>query len=594
MNMLSTLVTIILATGAVQAEEPNVILVMTDDQGYGDLGFHGNPILRTPNLDRFAGESVRLSDFYVHPVCAPTRASLMTGRWCQRTSAIDTYRGRAMLEPEEVTLAEMLHAEGYATGVFGKWHLGDCHPVRAIDQGFDDALVHRGGGIGQPSDPRGGEGRYTDPILFRNDERVETSGYCTDVYMDEAIDWMSRQHEAGRPFFAYIPTNAPHGPYGDVPEEPYRRYAAMELSNDDFPQEHGHPIAKPIRPDLTAREYAMIENIDGAMGRLLASLEEKGLAENTIVLFMHDNGPQHLRYNAGFRSNKGSVYEGGIRSPLFIRWPARLQGGRTVDGLGAHVDIAPTILDACGASQDIDPGFDGESLLPMLEGRVEQAPDRTIVIQAHRGDVPVAWHNAMIRMGDWKLVNDSGFGREIPPGEKPRMRLELYNLEDDPYEEHDLASANPEMVQKLRAAYEAWFKDVGADDPGNYLPPRISVGHPDAARTVLTRQDWRGAGWGDRARGHWLIDVARDGAYQVRVRPCVGTRWPEPTAAVLKIGPHRLEGTFKAGAPEIVFEHVLLPAGPSTLEVDVTDEQGTLGAYQVVVEPGSTAKQGGP
>jgi arylsulfatase/arylsulfatase A len=489
-----------------------------------------------------------------------------------------------MLGPEERTLAEMLRDGGYATGIFGKWHLGDCHPMRAMDQGFEATLVHRGGGIGQPSDPVGGEGRYTDPILFRNGRRVETKGYCTDVYVDEAIKWMKTVQQEGRPFFAYIPTNAPHGPYGDVPEEPYRRYRSLELSNDDFPQESGHPISRPLAPDITAREYAMIENIDTAMGRLLAELDESGLARNTIVIFLHDNGPQHLRYNGGFRANKGSVREGGIRSPLFVRWPEGLVGGRIVTGVGADVDLAPTILEACGVMDGNKTQFDGQSLLPLLKGDQTEDQERTVVIQAHRGDVPIPWHNAMIRRGDWKLLNASGFGREFPPGEGPELTLELYDLANDPFEEEDLAARHPEVVQSLKKAYEGWFRSVGGEDPDQYAPPRISIGHPEGGTCVLTRQDWRGAGWGDRANGYWLLQVLRAGRYRVTIRPCTGKAWPPADSVTLRVDENRLSFEGDQAASEWVFPFVELKEGPLRLGADVRDEQGLIGAYQMKIE----------
>ena len=208
---------------------PNVIMILTDDQGFGDLGVHGNPVLRTPSIDAMAARSARFQHFYVSPVCAPTRASLMTGRYHYRTRVVDTWLGRAMMDTDEITIAELLRDAGYATGIFGKWHLGDCYPMRPMDQGFDESLVHLGGGIGQPADPEGGEGKYTDPVLFHNGERVETKGYCTDLYFDAAIEWLRERHGAGKPFFAYIATNAPHGPFHDVPEDLYSAYKQLDL-----------------------------------------------------------------------------------------------------------------------------------------------------------------------------------------------------------------------------------------------------------------------------------------------------------------------------------------------------------------------------
>ena len=258
---------------------PNIVLVMTDDQGWAQVGFHGDPVLRTPHLDRLAGESVEMTRFYVSPVCAPTRAALLTGRYNYRTGVVDTYIGRALMEPGEVTVVEMLRDAGYRTGIFGKWHLGDNYPLRSADQGFQESVVHRGGGIGQPSDAPGSD--YFDPILFHNGEQKRYTGYVTDVLFDEAIRWIGAGD--GAPFFAYVPTNAPHSPYL-VPDGYREAYAARGLSDRD------------------ARIYGMIANIDDNVGRLLAHLEAHDLARDTLVIFMTDNGPTTRLYHAGGRA----------------------------------------------------------------------------------------------------------------------------------------------------------------------------------------------------------------------------------------------------------------------------------------------------
>ncbi|MEL0005684.1 MAG: arylsulfatase [Opitutales bacterium] len=332
---------------ALAAERPNVILIMTDDQGYGDLGVTGNPVLKTPNIDAMAKRSGSIKNFYVSPVCAPTRASLMTGRYNYRTRCIDTYIGRAMMDTEEVTIAELLSDAGYSTGIFGKWHLGDCYPMRPMDQGFQTSIVHRGGGIGQPSDPTGAEGKYTNPILFRNGKPVQTLGYCTDVYFQNAMQFISQSQKADKPFFAYIPTNAPHGPYHDVPQEDYNDYKDANLANDQFPQDMGHKLPGKHKQDQRARIFAMIQNVDKNVGRLFRHLNEQGLTENTIVIFMVDNGPNGMRYVAGHKGMKSHVHEGGIRSPFFIHWPKKIKAGTSTDRIAAHIDILPTLLAAC-------------------------------------------------------------------------------------------------------------------------------------------------------------------------------------------------------------------------------------------------------
>ncbi len=277
---------------------PNVVVIMTDDQGYGDLGVHGNPKIKTPNLDAFTRQSVRLKNFYVSPVCSPTRASLLTGRYNYRTGVVDTYVGRSMMHPDEVTLAEMLASAGYRTGIFGKWHLGDNAPLRPIDQGFQQSLVLKGGGIGQPSDPPGGSS-YFDPILQRNGKEERVKGYCSDIFAQALIDFVSQP--GGEPFFAYLGFNCPHTPLL-APEPELAMYRAMNLDLKEFPQ-LGHPVPKGFAEpaEMVARVYAMVTNIDTNVGKVLKALEAKAIAENTIVVFLTDNGPADVRFNAGLR-----------------------------------------------------------------------------------------------------------------------------------------------------------------------------------------------------------------------------------------------------------------------------------------------------
>ncbi len=358
------------------ARAPNVILIMTDDQGWGDFSFQGNPALKTPHLDALARQSVELTQFYVSPVCSPTRASLMTGRYNYRTGAIDTYLGRSTMAADEVTLAEMLAAGGYRTGIFGKWHLGDNYPSRSMDQGFQESLVHRGGGMVQPADPPGGS--YFDPLLVHNGQNMQTRGYCTDVFTDAAIGFIEKNR--AEPFFAYIAYNCPHTPL-QLPEEYHRRYADKGLD------------------DATARVFGMVANIDDNVGRLLARLQELKLEDDTIVIFLTDNGPQQPRYNGKLRDLKGSVYDGGIHVTCLLRWPGRFAAGAKIPVASAHIDIAPTLLAACGVARPEGVKFDGISLLDVLEGRTGSLAERLLFFQWHRGDEPVrdrgvrgAWH----------------------------------------------------------------------------------------------------------------------------------------------------------------------------------------------------------
>lgn len=571
-----------LVLGACQSappRSPNVILIVTDDQGWGDFGFQGNPVILTPHLDALAGQSAQLTNFYVSPVCAPTRSSLMTGRSSQRTRAFDTYIGRAMMEPEEVTVAEVLQGAGWATGIFGKWHLGDCYPMRAIDQGFDEALVHRGGGIGQPSDPEGGERKYTDAVLFRNGEREQTEGYCTDVYFDEALDWMQDSVDADQPFFAYIATNAPHSPLHDLPGgKLHPAYADAELMPSAVRDVPGHALPEKYDKDTLARVFSMITNIDDNVGKLMARLDTMGVRDDTLVLFLVDNGPNTRRFVGGMRGMKSHVHEGGVKSPLLAHWPARLDADTRSDRVAAHMDLMPTILDACGVAKPTN--LDGRSVLTLLEGDSADWPDRAITIQSHRGDTGLRYHNFFTRTQDWKLVNASGFGRELDSLEPD---FELYDMRNDPLETQSVAAENPEVLRGLVEIYDAWFDDVSTTRPDNYAPPRIHIGASAAPRTVLTRQDWRridSAGWG--WQGAWQVDVKARGPYDVRVR---FPNKPEvATLVTLNVG--SAVWTHEPAADErfCTFERVTFPAGEAALRVDIEGDEKVQGALQVFVK----------
>jgi len=462
---------------AAAQRRPNVILILTDDHGYGDLSLHGNDKLKTPNLDSLARQGVQFTQFHVSPVCSPTRSSLMTGRYNYRTGVVDTYLGRAMMYPDEVTLAELLGGAGYRTGIFGKWHLGDNYPMRSIDQGFQESLVHRGGGIGQPSDPPGGES-YFDPILQHNGKQEKHKGYCTDVFMKAALAFIEASRS--RPFFAYIATNAPHSPL-QIDESYVAPYRALGLD------------------EKTAKVYGMVANIDENVGRLLARLKALGLDQDTILIFMTDNGPAARRYNAGMRGIKGTVYEGGIRVPCFLRWPRVVQAGGQIDRLAAHIDILPTLLEAGGVGKPAGLRLDGASLMPLLRNHKADWPDRTLYFQWHRGDEPELYRSCAARTQRFKLVNGK----------------ELYDLAADPGEQNDIAAGHPDIVARLRKGYEEWFRDVSATR--GYAPPRIHLGTKFENPVTLTRQDWRGpkAGWERDSLGHWEVEVTQTASYQV-------------------------------------------------------------------------------
>jgi arylsulfatase A-like enzyme len=536
------------ATAAAPApHRPNVVLILTDDQGWGDVGFHGNARIRTPHMDRMAREGAAFTDFHVSPVCSPTRASLLTGRYNYRTGVVDTYIGRSLMHPDELTLAEMLRGAGYTTGIFGKWHLGDNYPLRAIDQGFDRAVVIKGGGLGQPSDAPGG-GSYFDPILMRDGKAERFRGYCSDIYTDEALRFIETNR--ARPFFAYLATNAPHTPLeiADSYVEPYRRAGLDET---------------------TARIYGMVTNMDENVGRVLAKLQELGLARDTIVVFLTDNGPQQGgRFNGGMRGTKGTVFEGGIRVPFFLRWPAAVTAGTTIDRLAAHIDLTPTLIEACGVAPPPGHYVDGRSLLPLLRGGGDAWPDRTLFFQWHRGDAPEPFRACAARTQRWKLVDGK----------------ELYDLERDPGESRDLARENPEVVARLRTEYESWFRDVSGTR--GFAPPRIRLGTSHEDPVVLTRQDWRGprAGWAADSLGHWEVEVVESARYEVTLRMAAAQGAGE---ARFRLNGASLAAPIAKGATTCALGAASIPAGPGRLEAEVAVGDSTVGVHYVEIAQSS-------
>ena len=546
-------------------DRPNIVLIMTDDQGYADLSAMGNPVLETPHIDSLARDGASMDNFYVSPVCSPTRSSLMTGRFNYRTRLVDTWRGRSMMEPEEVTIAEALGDAGYKTGIFGKWHLGDSYPMRPTDQGFQEALIHLGGGLGQPSEPRENNRRYTDAILFRNNKQVQTKGYCTDVYFDGALDFIDKSLKAKKPFFTYIATNAPHSPYHDVPEALYQKYKNKDLS----------PIllGNDKDADTVARVFAMVENIDQNVGKLLAHLDKRKAAENTIVIFMVDNGPNTRRYIGPSRGKKNEVHDGGIRSPFFMRWPVQLKAGSRNDRIAAHIDVMPTLLEAAGASLPSDHPFDGRSILPLLKGEKVKWPNRTLIMQIHRGDAPTPLHHIAVREQRWKLVHPTGFANERMPADVP---FELYDMQADPGETNNLYEKRPEIAKRLLKSYESWFEDVSSTRPDNYAPPRIVLGTPHETRTTLSTQDMRVTDNG----GAWMLRFDNNKTYDIEFL------WKEPVANLsleFQIGDVRKTLNVKAATDTARIQNIKIPNGNTALSARVLNGNQKQRPYHIVL-----------
>ncbi|MBN2316206.1 MAG: arylsulfatase, partial [Sedimentisphaerales bacterium] len=438
--------------GESRGKRPNVILVMTDDQGYGDLGCHGNPIIKAPHLNALYTQSVRLTNFHVGPTCSPTRAGLMTGHYCNRTGVWHTIMGRSLLRKDEVTMGDVFSASGYRTGIFGKWHLGDNYPFRPQDRGFDEVLIHGGGGVGQGPDYWGND--YFDDTYFHNDRPEKFTGYCTDVWFDGAIKFI--EANKNRPFFCYLSTNAAHSPY-NVSKEYMKPYLDKGLLENQ------------------ARFYGMITNIDENMGRLMRRLKELDMEENTILIFMTDNGTSGNGFNAGMRGKKGSEYDGGHRVPCFVRWPAgNLKGGKDIERLTAHVDLLPTFIDLCGLKKPHGLEFDGDSIAQLLTGDDEDWPDRTLVTDSQRIEHPEKWRKSAVMTDRWRLINGK----------------ELYDMKVDPGQKKDIADAHPQVVEKLRKAYEDWWADV-SERFDEYC--EIIIGSDKQNPTRLMSHDWHGS-----------------------------------------------------------------------------------------------------
>ena len=520
---------------------PNVLLVMTDDQGYGDLGSHGNSFLTTPNLEGLIAESVEFNRFYCCPVCSPTRASLMTGRYHYRTGVIHTSRGGAKMFNDEVTVAELMQGAGYATGIFGKWHLGDNYPMRSIDQGFEESLVHSAGALSRAPDM---PNSYFDPWLWHNGKKKKFQGYCTDVFTDAAIDFMAKSKEENKPFFVYLPTNIPHLP--------------LEVA-----QKYSEPYVKQGVDEETAKIYGMLDNLDENIGRLLSSIDSLGIRENTVVIFLTDNGPQFKRFNSGLRGKKFDVYEGGIRVPCYIRWPEGISGSvEKIDQVAAHIDILPTIADICGVQLPGDLTVDGRSLLPLLK---DQSPaslnERKLFIQCHRGLQPKRYQNAAIITSQYKLVGYPGTFIDEDLDISGEPVLELYDLNADREEKNDIAGKHPEVVAALLKDYEHWFDDM--KNTRQFTPGVIHLGSPKDNPTNLCR--YQDSSFIDGKPTGWPVFIERAGNYELTINR--GDNLAAGDMCVALDG-KKLSCPLKDGESSAVFN---LPSGSAMLDIWVQE-----------------------
>ncbi len=504
-------------TPVIALDKPlNVILVMTDDQGYPDMACHGNPVIQTPHMDKLAASGVRFMDFHVNPFCSPTRAALLTGRMSDRTGVTSTNTHRNYMRQEEVLMPEYFKASGYRTGIFGKWHVGANYPYRPIDRGFDEWLGLGNNGLATSADLWDND-RMND-TYWHNGELAKRDGFCTDVYFDAAMAFMQTCKHDKQPFFTYLATNVPHWAW-NVPAAwptPYLDTCSRER----------------------AAFYASINRVDWNLGRLMAFLEKEQLTENTILVFLTDNGSdvpnKQTAYTAGMRGFKGARYEGGHRVPCFIRAPEALIGKpRKIDALCAHLDLLPTFIDLCAlqAPQRKLLPLDGRSLKPLLTGNAKW-PDRMIVMHHHNSKKPEKDLRAVLMTPEWRLIIEK-------PG-----KTELYSIQEDRGQQHNVAKTYPDVVKRLKADYATHWETLHLDRP--LQRPVLSANatlrlSPDITNSnnPITQQAMRQA---RPVKPIWLLQVERPGRFRFEVR-----RWPREVAVGL------CEGLPATTDPEIEY-----------------------------------------
>ena len=538
---------------------PSVVIVITDDQGYGDLAFTGNPAIKTPTLDKLRSQGTLLNNFHVDPTCAPTRSALMTGRYSNRVGVWHTVQGRSMLRRREVTMADVFKQNGYATGMFGKWHLGDCYPYRPEDRGFQHIVCHAAGGVGQAPDYWGND--YFDDTYMVNGTFQRFEGFCTDIWFGEGMKFI--QANKDRPFFAYISMNAPHSPY----------YC---------PEEYTKPYEGDPRVSL-AEFYGMITNIDDNMAKPMAMLDAEGLADNTILVFMTDNGTagglkDGRGYDGGMRGRKNSEYDGGHRVPFIIRWPdGEIEAGKSIEQLTAHIDILPTFIDLCGLKAPTIE-FDGTSIRELLHGDGKTWPDRALVVESQRVVTPEKWRKSAVMTDQWRLVNGK----------------ELFDVETDPKQVNDLAGQFPEVVKRLRGEYDSFWSDVSREHD---LTSYMVIGSDHSPIVSLSSHDWLINELPPWSQSHirsggvakasfWAIEVERDGDYEISLR-----RWPVEADKGINDGTYGKAFNYRKARMIIgdIDETKVIPMGAKEVTFRVSLKKGVTQLSPVFIGPKRTA-----
>lgn len=479
-----------------QVTPPNVLFILTDDQGWGDFGFNGNKVVQTPTLDSLCKESAYFTNFYVSPLSASTRAGLLTGRDHLRTGAMFVTRSSENMHSNEQTLAEVFKSNGYTTGCFGKWHNGAHYPQDPNGQGFDEFVGFCAGHLTN----------YFDSRLQHNQEFFNAKGYITDVLTDSAIEFIDKQAQSKEPFFCYVPYNAPHAPY-QAPDEYFDKYAAMDIEGDD----------------MTPAVYAMCENLDDNIARLLSHIKDNGLDENTLIVFMTDNGPNDFRYNGNLRGKKGDMYEGGFKVPCMFYWKGKI-GAVELPQTASYIDIAPTIIDLCGL--DYKPQdrreIDGVSLKGLLTAEQSELDERYLFTHRSTTDLELHSYNGTVYNDSYKLI---AFAND---------RYELYDKVNDPSEKNNIFETEPEIAQKMVAEYQNWLSGVRPEYERSIsrtaniglLDTSVELPTHEALMSGTTRYFTNIYGWaGDWMTDmspedsiHWDVIVGSEGDYQVTLQ----------------------------------------------------------------------------
>ncbi len=473
------------------SSRPNVVVILTDDQGWGDLSLHGNPNLSTPNIDSLASDGASVKNFYVCAVCSPTRAEFLTGRYHSRSGVYSTSSGGERIDANEQTIAEVFKAAGYATAAYGKWHSGTQFPYHPNARGFDDYYGFCSGHWGD----------YFSPMLEHNGQIVKGDGFLVDDLTNHAIDFIDRH--ANEPFFVYAAYNTPHSPM-QVPDPYWNRFKTKSLIPDPSAEN-----AKAQDDNHTRAALAMCENIDDNVGRLLEHLDKKGLAEETIVVFFCDNGPNGYRFNGGMRGRKGSTHEGGLRSPMLVRYPRGVKPGTTIMSIMGAIDLLPTLAELCGIETPPRNPLDGRSMAADFLGNPSPTTSDRSIFTTWNG-------NHSLRNNRYRMHSNGS----------------LFDIEQDRGEKVDLSKERNEIADRLGQVLKQHVAELNPKNANQMDRRPITLGHPDAKHDQLPARDAVGHGgivrsnrfpncsflenWVDAdGKITWDVDVIGEGDHEV-------------------------------------------------------------------------------